>query len=110
MALTLEAALVLPLSLSLILSVLPASDRLYRATGREIRLARQETHLAVDPEMLYALSPILPAENEPPALLPGAQRDSEAIPHEALMTSPKLMFSLVKAVEDSIRLLEKGAP
>ena len=59
MALTLEAALVLPLSLSLIFSIMPLSDRLYRETGLEIRLARQENLLAVDPELLYALSPIL---------------------------------------------------
>jgi len=110
MALTLETALVLPLSLSLIFSILPASDRLYRATGREIRLARQENHLAVDPELLYALSPILLAEDGPPGILPATRSLNDSAPEEALLTSPKLMFSLVTAVIDSIRLLKAGAP
>ena len=110
MALTLEAALVLPLSLSLIFSIMPLSDRLYRETGLEIRLARQENLLAVDPELLYALSPIRFGDGESSDWSPVPMSDDAHAPDEALMTSPKLMFSIVTAVIDSIRLLETGKP
>jgi len=110
MAMTLETALVLPLSLNLIFSVLPASDRLYRTTGREIRMARQENLLNVDPKVLYALSPILLTEGEPPSMLSVTEKGADTAPDEALMTSPRLMFSCVTAVVDSIRLFKAETP
>ncbi len=105
MAMTLEAALVLPLSLSLIFSSIPPSVRLYQRIRTETRLLVQADSMSVDPPFIYAIAPLVqvPEGQSTVALQSGEERG--AIAQEVLMTSPKLMFCLVTAVLDDLRLL-----
>ena len=105
MALTLEAALVLPLSLGLIFSVIPPSARLYHRIRTESSLLAKAQPLSVDPSSLYAIAPLIqnPQGRTSAALSPN--EESGAIYQEVLMASPKLVFCLVTAAIDDCRLL-----
>lgn len=100
MALTLEAALVLPLSISLVLSVIPAANQRYRQSVKEAMVMKQGVTMATDPEALYAFVPISQARVDPSAGTPSSSED-----FAVLMTSPKRMFCLVTAVIDDLELL-----
>ena len=107
MAFTLEAALVLPLSISMILSIVPQAAQTYRQTVKEADQLQQSVSLSVDPPSLYALVPVTRADhpaNDRSSTGLAIPRDSVIWP-EVLMTSPKLMFCLVTAMIDDARLL-----
>lgn len=105
MALTLEAALVLPLSLSLVFSLIPPSTRLYQRIRTESALLSKAQRLSVDPSTLYAIAPLIgmPKGQQSAAAL--TSEEGGAVNQEVLMTSPKLVFCLVTALIDDARLL-----
>lgn len=105
MALTLEAALVLPLSISLILSVIPAANQRYRQSVKEAMVMKQGVLMTTDPGSLYAFAPITDARVAPSTGTPSGTED-----YSVLMTSPKRMFCLVTAVMDDLRLLGLAEP
>lgn len=107
MALTLEAALVFPLSISFIIGLVPPAVHDYRRIAGEAAALRQAARLAADPKSIYFLQPL---SGSPPA---GQAADGAAPPGAAaggaagdvLLTSPKLMFALVTAVLDDLQIL-----
>ena len=97
MALTLEAALVLPLSISLIFGLIPRSTQTYRQAASEVISMKQAVRLSTDPPSLYAFVSV---DNG----LAGESRS------DVLMTSPKLMFCLVKAIIDDLKMFGLAKP
>lgn len=108
MALTLEAALVLPLSLSLVFSIVPPAARLYRQTIREAGHLKQAVRLASDPASLYALAPLAGSASASSGVSARAADGDQR--SDVLMTSPKLMFCLVTAVIDDFKILGLSEP
>ncbi len=96
MAFTLEAALVLPLSISLLIGTIPPAINSYKQAAAEAMQLRQAARLTADPSALYLLTEIEPATVGTNA--------------EVLLTSPKLMFCLVTAVIDDFRIIGAGKP
>jgi hypothetical protein len=87
MALTLEAALVIPLSISLIFSLIPGSVREYRRTKTEATMLQKALRLSTDANSLYAFVPV------------------SGMANNVLMTSPKLMFCVVTAIIDDLTIM-----
>lgn len=105
MALTLEAALVLPLSLGLICSVIPPSARQYHRIRTESSLLSKAQPMSVDPSSLYAIAPLMALPQGRTATALSLYEESGAVCQEVLMASPKLVFCLVTAAIDDCRLL-----
>lgn len=101
MAFTLEAALVLPMTISLILGTVPPAINCYRQAVATAGCFRQAARLTADPATLYLLAEVsATATTDEPA----------AAGREVLLTSPKLMFCLITAVIDDIKILGLNKP
>lgn len=113
MALTLEAALVLPLSISLIFSLIPRSTQTYRQAATEVISMKQAVRLSTDPPSLYVFVSINNglAGKTSGDLSAGTTGDQSGKSRsDVLMTSPKLMFCLVTAIIDDLKMFGLAKP
>ncbi|NLC83611.1 MAG: hypothetical protein GX749_00840 [Ruminococcaceae bacterium] len=109
MAFTLEAALVLPLTISLILGTVPPAVNCYQQAVAAAGCFRQAARLTADPATLYLLAEVGAAPTGGSAAA-GNSGGSAAAGREVLLTSPKLMFCLITAVIDDLKILGLNKP
>lgn len=114
MALTLEAALVFPLTISLVIGIVPPAIRSYRQIAAEASLCRQAARLTADPDSLYRLAPLSGAAgaggNGGSSGGSGGNNGSGAATATVLLTSPKQMLVLMTAILDDLEILGLAKP